>query len=204
MKTAVLCGLCLLQFTAIIPVDAYARLSAECSIEGLERSVIKDVWCQREMWLGIFITTYFRTARHLRHSSDKIANKKFVITYAKTKSRALNLNKKNYCVPTEDVKLLRRNLRPCLKEVTGSFRLFKLARSALEMMKYFSHKHKFTAIMYISEISEFNKHKWVPTRAHTDATAVLQRIFFFFFLRRTLQSAKPGDQIIVLVTFCWN
>ena len=32
-----------------MPVDAYARLSAECSTEGLERSVIKDVWCQREI-----------------------------------------------------------------------------------------------------------------------------------------------------------
>ena len=49
---------------------------------------------------------------------------------------------KNYCVPTEDVKLLRRNLRACLQEVTSSFRLFKLARSALQMMKYFSHRHK--------------------------------------------------------------
>ena len=35
-----------------IPVDVYARLSAECSVEGLERSIIKVVWCQR----GIFIT----------------------------------------------------------------------------------------------------------------------------------------------------
>ena len=56
-------------------------------------------------------------------------------------TRARNLNK-NYCVPTEDVKLLRRNLRACLQEVTSSFRLFKLARSALQMMKYFSHRHK--------------------------------------------------------------
>ena len=38
----------------IIPVDAYARLSAECSIEGPERSIIKVVWCQREIRLGIF------------------------------------------------------------------------------------------------------------------------------------------------------
>ena len=56
-------------------------------------------------------------------------------------TRARNLNK-NYCVPTEDVKLLRRNLRAYLQEVTSSFRLFKLARSALQMMKYFSHRHK--------------------------------------------------------------
>ena len=56
-------------------------------------------------------------------------------------TRARNLNK-NYWVPTEDVKLLRRNLRACLQEVTRSFRLFKLARSALQIMKYFSHRHK--------------------------------------------------------------
>ena len=31
------------------PVDAYARLSAGCSIEGLERSAIKDLWCQHEI-----------------------------------------------------------------------------------------------------------------------------------------------------------
>ena len=36
-----------------IPVDVYARLSAECSIEGLERSIIKVVWCQREIRLGM-------------------------------------------------------------------------------------------------------------------------------------------------------
>ena len=57
-------------------------------------------------------------------------------------TRARNLNKKNYRVPTEDVKLLRRNLRACLQEVTSSFRLFKDARSALQMMKYFPHRHK--------------------------------------------------------------
>ena len=56
-------------------------------------------------------------------------------------TRARNLNN-NYCVPTEDVKLLRRNLRARLQEVTSSSRLFKLARSALQMMKYFSHRHK--------------------------------------------------------------
>ena len=31
----------------------------------------------------------------------------------------------NYCLKTEDVKLLRRNLRACLQEVTSSFHLFK-------------------------------------------------------------------------------
>ena len=62
-------------------------------------------------------------------------------TKSSLQTRARNL-KKNYCVPTEDVKLLRRNLRACLQEVTSSFRLFKLARSALQIMKYFSHRHK--------------------------------------------------------------
>ena len=40
-----------------IPVDAYAQLSAECSIEGLEHRIVKVAWCQREIRLGIFITT---------------------------------------------------------------------------------------------------------------------------------------------------
>ena len=87
-------------------------------------------------------TTQNHTARHVWHSLDYIASKKFVTTYAeKTKAHA-ECESKSYCVPTEDVKLLRRNLRACLQEVTSSFRLFKLARSALQMMKYFSHRHK--------------------------------------------------------------
>ena len=57
-------------------------------------------------------------------------------------TRAQNLNPKNYCVTTEDVKLLRGNLRACLQEVSSSFRLFKLARSGLQMIKYFSHRPK--------------------------------------------------------------
>ena len=48
---------------------------------------------------------------HVRHSSDKIANKKFVTTYAKTTNARAEFEPKNYCVPPEDVKLLRRNLR---------------------------------------------------------------------------------------------
>lgn len=51
--------------------------------------------------------------------------------------RWLQFESKNYCVLTEDVKLLRRNLRACLQEVTSSFCLFKLARSGLQMIKYF-------------------------------------------------------------------
>ena len=43
-------SICIYRYIHIyMPVDAYARLSAECSTEGLERSVIKDVWCQREI-----------------------------------------------------------------------------------------------------------------------------------------------------------
>ena len=49
---------------------------------------------------------------------------------------------KNYCVPTEDVKLIRSNLCVCLQEVTSSFHLFKLTRSALQMMKYYFHRRK--------------------------------------------------------------
>ena len=45
---------------------------------------------------------YIRTARHVRHSSDKIANKKFVITYAKTT---------NAHAEFENKKLLRANGR---------------------------------------------------------------------------------------------
>ena len=41
-----------------------------------------------------------------------------------------------------DLKLLRRNLLPCLQEVTSLLRLFKVASSGLQMIKYFSHKHK--------------------------------------------------------------
>ena len=60
-------------------------------------------------------------------------------------TRVRNLNK-NYCLPTEDVKLLRRNLCACLHEVTSSFRLFKFARSALQIMKYFFPQAQITAL----------------------------------------------------------
>ena len=45
-------------------------------------------------------------------------------------------------MPKEGVKLLGRNLRACLQEVTSSLCLFKLPGSALQMIKYFSHRHK--------------------------------------------------------------
>ena len=44
---------CIYKFKDI-PVDRYAHLSAECSIEGLERSIIQFIWCQHEIRLGIF------------------------------------------------------------------------------------------------------------------------------------------------------
>ena len=40
------------------------------------------------------------------------------------------------------LKVLKRNLFACLQEVTNSLRLFKVASSGLQMIKYFSHRHK--------------------------------------------------------------
>ena len=40
------------------------------------------------------------------------------------------------------LKFFKRNLFACLQEVTSSLRLFKVASSGLQMMKYFSHRHK--------------------------------------------------------------
>ena len=93
--------------------------------------------CTPEIWLGIFITLSF--VPHGMYGTPQI---KLPTKSSLLQTRARHLNKKNYCVPTEDVKLLRRNLLACLQEVTSSFRLFKHARSALQMMKYFSHRHK--------------------------------------------------------------
>ena len=82
------------------------------------------------------------TARHQYGTPNNFANKTLVTTYAKTTNARAEFESKNYCVLTEDVKLLRRNLRACLQEVTSSLRLFKLSGSALQMMKYFSHRRK--------------------------------------------------------------
>ena len=68
---------------------------------------------------------------------SKIANKKFVTTSVKTTNARAEFESKNYCVTTEDVKLLKRNLCACLPEITSSFRLFKLARSGLQMINFF-------------------------------------------------------------------
>ena len=40
------------------------------------------------------------------------------------------------------LKFFKRNLFACLQEVTSSLRLFKVASSGLQMIKYFSHRHK--------------------------------------------------------------
>ena len=54
-----------------------------------------------------------------------------------------NLNSKRcYYVVTDDLNLLKRNLLACLQEVTSSLRLFRVARSGLQIIKYFSHRHK--------------------------------------------------------------
>ena len=42
----------------------------------------------------------------------------------------------------EGLKFFKRNLFACLQEVTSSLRLFKVASSGIQMMKYFSHRHK--------------------------------------------------------------
>ena len=93
--------------------------------------------------LGILLLTSLHNI--VRHSSDKIAKRKvgynirrYMIARA---GQNLNLNR-CYCMTTVDLKLLRRNLLPCLQEVTSSLRLFMVARSGLQMIKHFSHKHK--------------------------------------------------------------
>ena len=102
-----------------IPVDAYARLSAKCSIEGLERSIIKVVWCQLEIRLGILLLLSFVPHGMYGTPQIKLPTKSSLQHTLGLQTRARNLNK-NYCVPTEDVKLLRRNLRACLQQVTSS------------------------------------------------------------------------------------
>ena len=48
-----------------------------------------------------------------------------------------------FCYVTEeDLKFFNRNLLACLHEDTYSFRLFRVARSVLQIIKYFSHSLK--------------------------------------------------------------
>ena len=55
--------LLLFIIVVIIIINMYIQYTSWCictpigSIEGLERSAIKDVWFQREIWLDILITT---------------------------------------------------------------------------------------------------------------------------------------------------
>ena len=49
-----------------------------------------------------------------------------------------------YCVTKEDLKFLNRNLPACLHEVTSSLHMLRVARWALQIIKYFSHRHKIT------------------------------------------------------------
>ena len=54
-----------------------------------------------------------------------------------------NLNSKRcYCVATGDLNLFKRNLLAYLQEVTSSLHLFRVARSGLQIIKYFFPRHK--------------------------------------------------------------
>ena len=51
-------------------------------------------------------------------------------------------SKINSCYCVTGLKVLSRNLFACLQEVISSFRLLSEARSGLQIIKYFSHRHK--------------------------------------------------------------
>ena len=51
-------------------------------------------------------------------------------------------SKINRCYYVTDLKFLSRNLFACLQEVISSFRLLSEARLGLQIIKYFSHRHK--------------------------------------------------------------
>ena len=51
----------------------------------------------------------------MRHTSDKITNEKFVTAY--TETHACGIWIRCCCVATEDVKLLKKNLRACLQRI---------------------------------------------------------------------------------------
>ena len=90
-------------------------------------------------------------------------------------TRARNLNK-NYCVPTEDVKLLRRNLRACLQEVTSSFRLFKLFAYVFFCVRFWLGICVEVAVDRISRISI--NHPLPPL--HSIPLFFVAAVFFFF------------------------
>ena len=47
-----------------------------------------------------------------------------------------------YCVTIEGLEFFNKNLLACLQEVTSSLRLFSVPRWGLQIIKYFSHRHK--------------------------------------------------------------
>ena len=51
-------------------------------------------------------------------------------------------SKINRCYYVTDLKFLSKNLFACLQEVISSFRLLSEARLGLQIIKYFSHRHK--------------------------------------------------------------
>ena len=51
-------------------------------------------------------------------------------------------SKINSCYCMTGLKFLSRNLFACLQEVISSFRLLSEAKSGLQIIKYFSHRHK--------------------------------------------------------------
>ena len=97
------------------------------------------------MRFGLAYLLLFSFVPHGMHRTPqkKLPTKSSLQHTLQLQTRAQDLNKQKYCVTTEDVKLLRRNLRACLQEVASSCRLSKLARSGPQMIKYFSHRHKF-------------------------------------------------------------
>jgi len=51
-------------------------------------------------------------------------------------------SKINSCYCVTGLKFLSRNLFACLQEIISSFRLLSEAKSGLQIIKYFSHRHK--------------------------------------------------------------
>ena len=69
-------------------------------------------------WVPGYLNFWQFAAKH--HSSNKMANEKFVTTLHLYYTWACRIWIRNYCVTMEDVKLLTRNLHACLQEVTSS------------------------------------------------------------------------------------
>ena len=89
---------------------------------------------------------------------------------------AQNLNQK-LLLPTEDVKLLRRNLRACLQEVTSSFRLFKLFAYVFFCVRFWLGICVEVAVDRISRISIYHP---LPALHSLPLFFVVVAVFFFF------------------------